>query len=137
MHEIKAHDIEPLQALQRIEYLPSSNLKNPHDFVLKFHFAQNDYFENSELVTYFHMITENKAVRVESSKILWKPRKDITMKEIKKKQIHKKTGESRMTTKTLERQSFFTFFKTIESQEKVEEEDDEEEEEVNEFIFIR
>jgi len=39
----------------------------------------------------------------------------LTVKEVKKKQKNKKTGQQRVVTKTVEAKSFFTFFKNLEA----------------------
>ena len=137
MHEIKPHDIQPLQALTRIEYLPSNNINSPHDFILRFYFSPNDYFENTEFVKRFYMINENEVERIECTKIIWKPGKNIAVKNIKKIQKNRKTGASRTIEKTVERESFFTFFKTMERTAKphAEESDDEEDEVRNLLLY--
>eukprot|EP00331_Platyophrya_macrostoma_P022322 CAMPEP_0176449580 /NCGR_PEP_ID=MMETSP0127-20121128/26564_1 /TAXON_ID=938130 /ORGANISM="Platyophrya macrostoma, Strain WH" /LENGTH=345 /DNA_ID=CAMNT_0017836949 /DNA_START=28 /DNA_END=1065 /DNA_ORIENTATION=- len=111
--EIKPHDEGPLKALRTIEYFPSRDLAKPHDFVLKFQFAQNEYFENTELIKYFQMVNDHEAVLTECTPISWKSGKDFTKRHIQKKQSNKKTGKSR-TIDQVVYDSFFTFFRSIE-----------------------
>jgi nucleosome assembly protein 1-like 1 len=47
------------------------------------------------------------------TKIEWKG-KNLCMKEVKKKQKNKKTGQQRVVTKTVESKSFFNFFRSTE-----------------------
>ena len=49
---------------------------------------------------------ENKGTTIE-----WLEGKDPTKKKIKKKQKHKKTGETRTVVKTVDAESFFNIFK--------------------------
>lgn len=128
--KIKAADIEPLQALRIIEYVPSNSIDNPYDFALKFQFAPNDYFENIEIVKRFYMIDEHEALKTDCTKVNWKPGKDITRMEIKKTQKNKKTGATRTIDRIVDKDSFFTFFRSMESKEWVEDEDEEENVEV-------
>jgi len=51
-------------------------------------------------------------VKAESSVIEWVG-KNLTMKEIKKKQKNKKTGQQRVVTKQVKSKSFFNFFASI------------------------
>eukprot|EP00331_Platyophrya_macrostoma_P027507 CAMPEP_0176441990 /NCGR_PEP_ID=MMETSP0127-20121128/21543_1 /TAXON_ID=938130 /ORGANISM="Platyophrya macrostoma, Strain WH" /LENGTH=351 /DNA_ID=CAMNT_0017826907 /DNA_START=31 /DNA_END=1086 /DNA_ORIENTATION=+ len=127
--EIKEYDEEPLKALRRIEYFPSENPEEPYNFSLKFHFAPNDYFENDILIKEFTMVDEREAEKTECTEIKWKEGKDITKKSIKKKQKNKKTGQQRTTTKLVDQDSFFTFFRNMEAKDDEEEEDEEDEEE--------
>ena len=58
----------------------------------------------------------DEPVKCEASPIEWKG-KNLTMKEIKKKQKNKKTGQQRVVTKTVEAKSFFKFFRSVEAPE--------------------
>jgi len=59
------------------------------------------------------MIDENEPEKTEGTEIKWKEGKDITKKTIQKKQKNKKTGKTRTITKTVDADSFFTLFKSI------------------------
>lgn len=56
----------------------------------------------------------DEAVKTESTLIEWKG-KNLTIKEVKKKQKNKKTGQQRVVTKQVEAKSFFNFFKNLEA----------------------
>ena len=104
--------------------MPSNSIEKPYDFVLKFQFAANEYFENAELVKRFYMIDENEASKTVCSEVNWKSGKDITRMEVKKTQKNKKTGASRTVEEVVDRNSFFTFFRTVDNQQVLEEDDD-------------
>jgi nucleosome assembly protein 1-like 1 len=53
------------------------------------------------------------AVKSESTKIEWKG-KNLCLKEVKKKQKNKKTGQHRVVNKTVEAKSFFNLFRDLE-----------------------
>ena len=46
--------------------------------------------------------------------INWNEGKDLTKKEVKKKQKNKKTGQNRVVSKIVDADSFFNLFRTIE-----------------------
>ena len=80
-------------------------------FDLTFTFEKNDYFSNEVLKKSFVMSRDNVIERCEGTEISWKDGKDVTKKKVKKKS--KKKG-AKAVTKTVEQESFFNFFKTIE-----------------------
>jgi len=89
-------------------------------FELIFAFEKNDYFKNASLRKSYFMnrhITIEKCVGTE---IEWKEGKDVTKKKIKKKQKAKKGQPGKTITKTVEQESFFNFFKSIEKPEEAE-----------------
>ncbi|WVR07412.1 hypothetical protein IAU60_004453 [Kwoniella sp. DSM 27419] len=86
-------------------------------FKLHFVFAQNEFFEDSELTkTYYYQeqvgyggdFVYDKAVGHE---IKWKEDKDLTKKIEIKKQRNKTTGRTRVIRKVVPTDSFFNFFK--------------------------
>jgi len=81
--------------------------------MLEFFFTPNEFFENTSLKVYFEMLTENDVDKIKGSEIKWKEGKDLTKKTITKKQKNKKTGKTRSITKTVDADSFFHFFDTI------------------------
>ncbi len=107
-----------------------------YGFELIFLFEKNDYFKNASLRKSFVMTRQNIIEKCEGTEIEWKEGKDVTKKKIKKKQKAKKGQPGKTITKTVEQESFFNFFKTIEMPDetelaegkKPEKEDDEEEE---------
>ena len=62
---------------------------------------------------YFIMLSENETDKIEGTDIKWKENKDITKKEVTKKQKIKTTGKTRTVTKKIDTDSFFNFFKSI------------------------
>jgi nucleosome assembly protein 1-like 1 len=111
-----------LKKITKIEHIPEDNTEN---FEIKFHFAPNEYFENTHLGVKFFMIDQGEPEKTEGTEIKWKEGKDITKKTVQKKQKNKKTGKTRTVTKTVDAESFFNFFKSIQPGEG--EGDDEEE----------
>lgn len=59
------------------------------------------------------MTKQNIIEKCEGTQINWKDGKNVTEKKVKKKQKNKKTGQNRQVTKTVEQESFFNYFKTI------------------------
>lgn len=60
----------------------------------------------------FYPDKDGVPVKAESSVIEWVG-KNLTMKEIKKKQKNKKTGQQRVVTKQVKSKSFFNLFASI------------------------
>lgn len=81
-----------------------------YGFDLVFTFEKNDYFTNETLKKSFVMTKQNVIEKCEGTEIAWKDGKDVTKKKVKKKP-KKKGGKA--TTKIVEQESFFNFFKTI------------------------
>ena len=82
------------------------------ELTLKLTFTPNEYFENTEpLSVTLEFEAEDEVKEIRGTKIEWKDGKDTTQKKIKKKQKHKKTGETRTVVKTVDAESFFNIFK--------------------------
>jgi nucleosome assembly protein 1-like 1 len=90
-------------------------------FVLEFHFSSNDYFTNTALTKTYRMKSEPDKddpfsfdgpdiFACTGCKIDWKKGKNITEKQVKKKQKHKGRGQTRIITKMVKTDSFFNFF---------------------------
>jgi len=105
-------------------------------FVLEFHFSPNDYFTNTALTKTYKMKSEPDKedpfafdgpdiYACSGCKIDWKKGKNITQKQIKKKQKHKGRGQTRIVTKMVQNDSFFNFFDPPEMPENEEDLDDE------------
>jgi nucleosome assembly protein 1-like 1 len=109
------------------------------NFSIKFYFSPNEYIENESLSVRFVMFSEDQVEKTVGNEIKWKAGKDITKKTITHKQRNKKTGKTREVTKTIDAESFFNFFKSIEVKEYNPEEQEEDEEEgdieVNIFLY--
>lgn len=90
-------------------------------FVLEFQFSENEHFTNTALTKTYKMKSEPDVddpfsfegpdiVTCTGCKIDWKDGKNITQKQVKKKQKHKGRGQTRVVTKTVQTDSFFNFF---------------------------
>merc|ERR1711955_4218 len=90
-------------------------------FTLHFHFSPNDYFTN-EVLTKTYILKcepqEDEPFSFEGPEIIkctgctidWKKEKNLTVKQVKKKQKHKSKGSIRTITKQVKADSFFNFF---------------------------
>lgn len=86
-------------------------------FTLEFHFAPNDYFENSVLTKKYdvpNLLLDDEPIldKVEGCKIQWKSGQSLTFREITKKQrgTGKNAGMIRTVKKKERTESFFHFF---------------------------
>jgi len=95
--------------------------KSPMGFTLHFHFKENEYFTNTVLTKEYEMKcepTEDDPFGFEGPEIFkckgcsidWKKGKNLTVKQVKKKQKHKNKGNVRTITKQVKADSFFNFF---------------------------
>jgi nucleosome assembly protein 1-like 1 len=84
-----------------------------YGFDLIFRFEKNDYFTDAELKKSFTMSKQNVIEKCDGTNINWKDGRNVTQKKIKKKSKNKKAG-AKTVTKTVEQESFFNFFKTLE-----------------------
>lgn len=105
-------------------------------FVLEFQFSANDYFTNTALTKTYRMKAEPDKddpfsfdgpdiYACSGCSIDWKKGKNITKKEVKKKQKHKGRGQTRIVTKMVQNDSFFNFFDPPEMPENEEDLDEE------------
>lgn len=95
---------------------------SPMTFTLTFKFAPNDFFSNAALTKTYTLTCAIDAkdpfafdgpeiVACTGSRIEWKAKeKNVTVKQIKKKQKHKQKGNTRFVTKEVKADSFFNFF---------------------------
>ncbi|XP_065201111.1 nucleosome assembly protein 1-like 1 [Planococcus citri] len=96
--------------------------KEPMGFVLEFHFSPNEHFTNSVLTKEYEMkccpdpcdpfcFEGPEIVKCKGCKIEWKKGKNVTVKQVKKKQKHKnRSSVTRTVTKQVPNESFFNFF---------------------------
>jgi len=128
---VQEHDEPILNALQDIKVA-----FNEKGFVLDFEFAPNDYFTNTVLTKSYEMRYEPdpedpfayegpEIIKCSGCKIDWKDKKNVTVKQIKKKQKHKGRGQTRVVTKEVQADSFFNFFNPPDVPEDTEEVDEE------------
>lgn len=125
---IQDHDEEVLKHLTDVKLIFTGKKGEEMDeddaemgFVLEFHFSQNDYFTNTALTKTYRMKSEPDKddpfsfdgpdiISCTGCKIDWKKGKNITQKQVKKKQKHKGRAQTRVITKTVKNDSFFNFF---------------------------
>ena len=116
---IQDHDEPILSHLTDIK-LKLSEPGEPISYTLEFHFSANEYFNNKMLTKKYNMKMEPEDGDIlfdgpeinssEGCEIDWKTGKNVTVKTIKKKQKHKKSGVQRTVTKQVPNESFFNFF---------------------------
>lgn len=94
---------------------------NPMGFTLHFHFDKNDYFTNTVLTKQYEMKCEPQEddpfafegpeiFKCVGCQVDWAKGKNLTVKQVKKKQKHKSKGSVRVITKQVKADSFFNFF---------------------------
>jgi nucleosome assembly protein 1-like 1 len=101
------------------------NSEKPYGYKLEFFFNDNEFFKNKVLTKSYDLTMElNKndkdplsyegpvVYRCHGCKIEWATDKDVTVKQVKKKQKHKATGTFRVVSKEERTDSFFNFFST-------------------------
>merc|ERR1712106_463823 len=94
---------------------------SPMGFVLYFHFEKNEFFTNTVLTKHYEMKCEPQEddpfafegpeiFKCTGCTIDWVKGKNLTVKQVKKKQKHKSKGSVRVITKQVKADSFFNFF---------------------------
>ena len=113
-HMISESDVDCLESLIDIRCEDDEDGKG---FTLRFIFAKNDYFENSELTKRYevpNLLTADEPIlkNVEGCDIKWKPGKSLTHRSVTKKQRGrgKNSGQLREVTTKQDTESFFHFF---------------------------
>jgi len=132
---LQDHDEPILQHLIDIK----CNISKPGEemsFTLEFHFKENEFFSDTILTKNYKLSDPDDETplhydgpEIESStgcQINWKEGKNVTVKVVKKKQIHKNKGTVRTVMKETHQDSFFNFFNPPQVPEDEEEELDEE-----------
>lgn len=95
--------------------------KDPVGFSLEFHFEANEFFTETILTKRYEMRYEPdpeepfayegpEIIKCSGCTISWNKGKNVTVKQIKKKQKHKGRGQTRVVTKQVQADSFFNFF---------------------------
>merc|ERR1719391_1296109 len=116
---VQENDEPLLELLEDVKITFSE--KNPMGFTLHFHFAKNDFFTNSVLTKQYDMkclpdpedpfsFEGPEIFKCVGCTINWKKGKNLTVKQVKKKQKHKSKGSVRTVTKQVKADSFFNFF---------------------------
>ncbi|VEU41184.1 unnamed protein product [Pseudo-nitzschia multistriata] len=108
---------EDIECLGHLEDIKCINDDNGEGFSLEFHFAPNDYFENTVLTKSYdvpNLLLADEPIlkNVEGCEIKWKPNIALTHVEVTKQQrgTGKNAGQVRTVTKKVPRDSFFNFF---------------------------
>ena len=115
---IQEHD-EPI--LAHLTDLKIKNSLKPKGFTLEFHFSPNEFFTNSVLTKHYDLKCEvdpedpfsfegAEISKCKGCEINWKKGKNVTVRQVTKKQKHKTKGTSRSVTKQVQNDSFFNFF---------------------------
>lgn len=111
---ITDEDIDCLEHLQNIACVDNADGTG---FRLEFHFAPNDYFENTVLTKRYeipNLLLDDEPIigNVEGCEIVWKPGRSLTYRETTKKQrgTGKNAGKVRTVKKKERSESFFHFF---------------------------
>uniref|UniRef100_A0A0B7ARY3 Nucleosome assembly protein 1-like 1 n=1 Tax=Arion vulgaris TaxID=1028688 RepID=A0A0B7ARY3_9EUPU len=116
---VQDHDEPILTHLQDITVIIHD--KDPAGFTLEFHFEPNEYFTDTVLTKRYEMRYEPDSqdpfsyegpeiIKCTGCTINWNKGKNVTVKQIKKKQKHKGRGLTRTVTKQVQADSFFNFF---------------------------
>jgi len=116
---VQEHDEPILTHLQDIKILIHD--KDPVGFSLEFHFESNEFFTETVLTKRYEMRYEPDSedpfayegpeiIKCSGCTISWNKGKNVTVKNIKKKQKHKGRGSTRIVTKQVQADSFFNFF---------------------------
>ena len=114
--QVREKDEPIMKHLKHVEMKNDPESKNMI-VTLNMVFAEdNDFFKPSTLsVSCVYDDSEQSVSKIAGTNIEWLEGKDPTKKKIKKKQKHKKSGETRTVVKTVEAESFFNIFKDREA----------------------
>ena len=101
---------------------------------VKFHFLENEWFENKILSLVIHYEGE-EPIKSVSDKIVWKAGKNLTEKNVSKKQKSKKTGKTRTIESIKKCESFFNIFADFTADDIDFGQDEEKEDEVSKNLY--
>ena len=112
--------------LEHLEHIEAKTEEDEIDggkkiITLTFGFSDNNFFENKELWVKLHS-EHDAAVRSEASEIKWK--NNPTVEKTQKKQKNKRSGQTRVINKEVQKTSFFEIFNKYEADDEEEENDD-------------
>lgn len=99
------------QLLKYLENIHVTDEENCDNFTIHFTFRENDIIKNTELTKRF-VLKDAAPIKSEATPIEW-VNKNLTIKEIKKKQKNKKTGQQRVVTRQVKAKTLFSFFNSI------------------------
>jgi nucleosome assembly protein 1-like 1 len=120
---IQEHDEPVLKHLQDVKV--KLHDQKPYGYTLEFYFNENEFFTNKVLIKSYELRTEYDPkdpfayegpdlYKCKGCTIDWKKGKNVTVRQVKKKQKHKGHGTVRVVTKEIKQDSFFNYFDTIE-----------------------
>ena len=116
---IEESDVAALRCLTDVRCIDDDDLTG---FKLEFEFAPNPFFFDTVLTKSYkvpNLVDSNgqpELEKIQGCTINWKDNKDLTKREVKKKQKAKRgrnAGATRVVTKIEDKPSFFRFFETI------------------------
>jgi len=120
---VQDHDEPILKHLQDVRVRLHES--KPYGYTIEFHFSENEYFKNKVLTKTYELngdktesdrtalVFEGGSLhRCQGTKIEWNQDKNVTSKQIKKKQTNKGNGTSRVVSKEERQDSFFALFDT-------------------------
>jgi nucleosome assembly protein 1-like 1 len=111
--QCKEKDQEILQHIKHVETEVTEDESSKNMTItlrLTFHDAVSEFMSPSILECALEYESEDQVKEIKGTEIQWVEGKDPTKKKIKKKQKHKKTGETRTVVKTVDADSFFKIF---------------------------
>lgn len=112
--EIKECDEEALKTLKEVRVSKTFEGDKQMTLTVTFSFGENEFFSNETLSKTFKLDEQDgHAVSSEGTEIEWKEGKNVTKSTVKKQQKHKKSGEKRTVQKTVQQESFFLFFGSV------------------------
>ena len=110
--QVREKDEEIMNHLLHVETESTENADKNMILTMRMQFAENnDFFKQTNLSVSLEYEAEDQLKEIKGTTIEWLEGKDPTKKKIKKKQKHKKTGETRTVVKTVDAESFFNIFK--------------------------
>jgi len=101
-------DDQLLKCIENIHVVDEADTDN---FTIVFTIRENEIIKNKVLTKRF-VLKDSAPIQAFASAIEWVS-KNLTVKEIKKKQKNKKTGQQRIVTRQVKAKSFFNFFNSI------------------------
>jgi len=117
---VEEWDLPVLDYLRNVESAPLDSEKMEKGFRLTFSFVDNPYICNATIWKEYHTVETSPYnpqadVEIKVSPIEWKPGKDVTVVEVKKKKKQKAGGSAKPSKSKLEpRDSFFRgFFRSL------------------------
>lgn len=116
---IEEADVQALKCLVDVRCIDNDDLDG---FRIEFEFEENPFFFDTVLTKAYkvpNLVDSNgqpELEKIEGCEVHWKPGKDLTQRQVKKKQKSKRgknAGATRVVTKVEAKPSFFRFFESI------------------------